>query len=73
MTKYAPPPPTLILVARADSDSPVRNVIAVDMVTMSRVSGRPTFPNTHPNLRYMITPRIVRMLGVKTPLKVPNP
>jgi len=42
------------------------------IVTMRRVRGSPTFPRTQPNRRYMMTPRIVRIEGVKTPLKVPN-
>jgi len=45
----------------------------VHMVTMTRVPRSPTLPTTHPNRRYMITPRIVRIDGVKTPPKVPRP
>ena len=33
---------------------------------------KPTLPITQPNLRYKITPIIVRIVGVKTPSKVPN-
>lgn len=33
---------------------------------------RPTFPTTQPNRKYIITPRIVRILGVKTPKNVPK-
>ncbi len=62
-----------MLVAVAAMESPVRNVTLVARVTMSRVSGNPILPSTQPNRRYMMTPRIVRMLGVKTPLKVPKP
>lgn len=51
----------------------VRKVMRVERVTMRRVPARPTFPTTHPNLRYMMTPRIVRMDGVNTPPNVPNP
>ena len=54
-------------------DSAVRNVIRVEMVTISRAPLRPTFPTTQPNLRYMMTPRIVRIEGVNTPPKVPRP
>ncbi|MNC99042.1 hypothetical protein D3C83_171940 [compost metagenome] len=43
------------------------------IVMMRMVAPRPTCPSTHPMRRYMTTPRIVRMLGVKTPLNVPNP
>jgi hypothetical protein len=51
----------------------VRNVIELARVTMTSVRGRPTLPSTQPRRRYMMTPRMVRMLGVKTPLNVPNP
>ena len=61
-----------MLVARAETDSAVRNVIAVEMVTMIRVGMRPTFPSTQPKRRYMTTPSIVRIFGVKTPVSVPN-
>jgi hypothetical protein len=53
-------------------DKAVRKVINEDKVTMNKVGIKPTFPITHPKRRYMITPRIVRILGVNTPLKVPN-
>jgi hypothetical protein len=71
--KYAPPAPTFMLVAIAEIDSAVTNVMNVDTVTISTVCARPTLPRTHGRRRYMITPRIVRMLGVNTPLKVPKP
>jgi hypothetical protein len=51
----------------------VRKVREVERVTMRKVPRRPTFPITQPNLRYIMTPRIVRMEGVKTPPKVPSP
>jgi hypothetical protein len=51
----------------------VRKVMEVDRVTMKRVPSKPTFPTTQPNLRYMMTPRMVRMEGVNTPPKVPRP
>jgi hypothetical protein len=54
-------------------DNAVRNVILVDMVTIISVPIRPTLPTTHPNRRYIITPRIVRIEGVNTPPKVPSP
>ena len=56
----------------AEIDKPVRNVMAVAIVTMSRVPVRPTLPSTQPKRRYMITPKMVSTLGVYTPLKVPN-
>jgi len=33
---------------------------------------RPAIPVTHPSLRYMITPRMVKSEGVKTPENAPN-
>jgi hypothetical protein len=53
-----------MLVARAEALSAVMKVTELARRTMSRVRGRPTFPTTHPNLRYIISPRMVRMLGV---------
>jgi hypothetical protein len=50
----------------------VSSVIDTEIETMSRVAGRPTLPTTHGRRKYIITPRIVSRLGVKTPLKVPN-
>ena len=61
-----------MLVASADTESPVRSVTELERVTMTSVRVSPTWPSTHPERRYMTTPRIVRMLGVKTPLKVPK-
>ena len=54
-------------------ESPVRNVIELATVTMIREVVNPTFPTIHPKRRYMTTPMMVRMLGVKTPWKVPKP
>ena len=62
-----------MLVARAEMESPVRNVIELATVTMIREVVNPTFPTIHPKRRYMTTPMMVRMLGVKTPWKVPKP
>ena len=61
-----------MLVAMAEMERVVRKVMEVAMVTIKRVEGRPTFPRTQPKRKYMTTPKMVRMLGVKTPLKVPN-
>tara|TARA_R110002096_G_scaffold386418_2_gene580452 strand:+ start:178072 stop:178335 length:264 start_codon:yes stop_codon:yes gene_type:complete len=51
-------------------DKEVRKVIAVDNTTIIKLPIRPTFPTTQPNLRYIITPRMVSKEGVKTPPKV---
>ena len=57
----------------ADTESVVRNVIAVASVTIASAPIRPTLPTTHPKRRYMMTPRIVRIDGVNTPPNVPSP
>ena len=54
-------------------DNPVRNVIALESVTITSVDTRPTDPSTQPKRRYMTTPMIVSMLGVNTPWNVPKP
>jgi hypothetical protein len=51
----------------------VRNVMLVASVTMISAPISPTLPTTHPNRRYMMTPRIVSTDGVKTPPNVPKP
>lgn len=50
----------------------VKNVIDEASVTISIVPSTPEFPATQPSLKYKMTPKIVRTLGTKTPLKVPN-
>lgn len=46
----------------------------VAIVTMIRVPVRPACPSTHlRKRRYMMTPRMVRIDGVKTPPNVPRP
>jgi hypothetical protein len=54
-------------------DNEVRKVMLVEIETIINVPSRPTFPTTHPNLRYMITPKMVRMEGVNTPSNMLNP
>ena len=62
-----------MLVASAEIDRPVRSVIALPIVTIRSDVGSPTLPSIQPKRRYITTPMIVRMLGVKTPWKVPKP
>jgi hypothetical protein len=57
----------------AARDREVRKVIEVARVTIIRLPSNPTFPTTQPNRRYIITPSMVRMEGVKTPAKVLSP
>ena len=54
-------------------DKDVRKVMLVDIVTMINAPNNPTLPTTQPNLRYMITPKMVRIEGVNTPSNVLNP
>jgi hypothetical protein len=67
----APPAPILMLVVMEDRDRPLVVVMMKDVRMMSQAPRRPAFPTTHPSRRYMITPRMVRRVGVKTPAKVP--
>ena len=62
-----------MFVASAEIERPVRNVIALPIATMKSAAARPTLPSIQPKRRYITTPMIVRMLGVKTPWNVPNP
>ena len=39
-------------------ESPVKKVMAVAMVTISKVPAKPTWPTTHPKRRYIITPKM---------------
>lgn len=52
--------------------NPVVIEITCAIKTMKIEPHSPAFPTTHPNLRYMITPSMVRMDGVNTPPKAPN-
>lgn len=61
-----------MFVANDDKANPVKKVIPLEIVTMRRVDGKPAFPKTQPKRRYMTTPSMVKMLGVKTPLNAPN-
>jgi hypothetical protein len=60
-------------VAIAAREREVRKVIEVARLTIIRLPNNPTLPTTQPNRRYIITPRIVRIDGVKTPAKVLSP
>ena len=51
----------------------VRTEIALAIKMMSSARPRPASPTTKPTLKKRMMPRMVRMLGVKTPEKVPRP
>jgi hypothetical protein len=57
----------------AEIENAVSRVMLVARVTMRSVPPRPTCPTTQPNLRYIMTPRIVSNDGVKTPANVLRP
>jgi hypothetical protein len=48
----------------AQMDREVKKVMEVESVTITNVPPKPTCPTTHPNRKYMITPRIVKIEGV---------
>ena len=70
--KYAPPPATGVLVDTAAMD---REVSVVMLLASSRISSAckmPAWPTTKPARINMMTPKMVRIEGVKTPPKVPS-
>ena len=69
--KYAPPTPTRWEVASEDTDNAVISVMAFAKPTIAIVPQIPAFPTTHPNLRYMMAPKMVRIDGINTPRSVP--
>ena len=56
----------------ADRDKAVRTEIALARAIMINARPRPALPTTYPSRRNRMIPRIVRMLGVNTPAKVPS-
>jgi hypothetical protein len=67
-----PPALTFLSVAIEETDKPVvtEMIWAIRIIIMVPMS--PALPTTHPNLRYIITPRMVSTEGTNTPPKVPN-
>lgn len=63
----APPALIRILVTMDDMDNAVNNVIAVANVMMPIAPTTPALPTTHGPRRYIMTPRMVSRVGVKTP------
>lgn len=57
----------------AEMERLVSSVIEVARVTMTRLPSQPTLATTQPKRRYIITPKMVRIEGVKTPPNVPRP
>ena len=70
--EYAPPAPILIFVVIDAIERPVHIVIDFANKIMITAPIKPALPTTHPKRRYIITPRMVKTSGVKTPANVPN-
>ena len=70
--KYVPPACTFLSVAIEATLSPVATEMMCATTMMAIVVHNPAWPTIVGRRRYMITPRIVRIDGVKTPAKVPN-
>lgn len=71
MMEKAPPPPILMLVVMEERERAVKVVMTKERRIIKSDPRRPAFPTTQPRRRNMITPRMVRRVGVKTPAKVP--
>ena len=54
----------------AESEMLVMTEIALARAIITRARASPALPTTYPSLRNRIIPRMVRMLGVKTPANV---
>ena len=56
----------------AEREMLVRTEIVLARSRIRRASPSPALPTTNPILKNRMMPRMVRMLGVKTPAKVPS-
>jgi len=70
--KYAPPVSIRSFEPMLDTATAVIAVIALARSTIASAWTSPAFPTTQLKRRYMMTPMIVRKLGVNTPPKVPS-
>lgn len=70
--KYVPPVLTLLSVAIDETLNPVDMEIICATTIIATEVKNPACPTIQGNLRYIITPSIVKIEGVNTPLKVPN-
>jgi hypothetical protein len=68
----APPEPIRIFVVILDNDRAVERVMATATMIIINAPITPAFPTTHGWRMYIITPKMVRNVGVKTPAIVPN-
>ena len=60
------------MVVILDNDSAVDSVMATAIIIISKAPITPALPTTQEWRIYMITPKMVRNVGVKTPAIVPN-
>ena len=67
MIENGPPAPMRIFVVIDDMERLVNNVIDRASSVISKAPATPALPTTHGCRKYMITPRMVRVVGVKTP------
>ena len=68
----APPLPIRMFVVIDDKLSAVASVIATDNKIIAKAPKTPAFPTTHGCRIYMITPKMVKVVGVNTPANVPK-
>ena len=61
-----------MLVAIEETDNPVIKVIQVEKKRINKTPQKPEYPIIVGKRKYIITPKIVKTLGVNTPPKVPN-
>ncbi len=72
MTLKAPPAPIFTLEAMEEILKAVVSEIITESSRINTASTTPALPTTQGNRKYMITPNMVRVVGVKTPANVPN-
>lgn len=72
MILKAPPAPIRTLVVIEDKLKAVVNVMATEMNNIPKAPTIPAFPTTHGCRMNMITPSIVKVVGVNTPANVPK-
>ena len=67
-----PPALICIFVAIAESERPVINEMKLASRIIINAPQRPACPTTHPMRRNKMSPKMVRTLGVNTPVNVPK-
>ena len=72
MTLNAPPAPIFTLVVIEEILKAVAKVMVTDKTIIAKAPTIPAFPTTQGCRIYIITPKMVNVVGVKTPEKVPK-